>query len=63
MISAAVLIGLLCGSASAQDDDVPVEDSEDVKPLVSMPELLEYVQAPYPEAAKEAGVEGTVRLL
>ena len=38
-------------------------EAEEVKPLVKMPELVEYVQAPYPEAAKEAGIEGVVRLL
>ncbi|MFT5683147.1 MAG: hypothetical protein ACI8RZ_004074, partial [Myxococcota bacterium] len=54
---------LLSLTAAAQQPDDAVEPSEDTRPLVSMPELLEYVQAPYPEAAKEAEIEGTVRLL
>jgi TonB family protein len=32
-------------------------------PLVKDPELLEYIQAPYPEKAKEEGLEGVVLLL
>jgi TonB family protein len=68
VISAVVLVGLLCSPALAQDEvpsqeEALPEPSEDTRPLVSMPELLEYVQAPYPEAAKEAEIEGTVRLL
>ncbi len=56
------LIGLLCGPAWAQED-APAPESAESSPLVSMPELVEYVQAPYPESAKEAGLEGVVRLL
>ena len=32
-------------------------------PLVKSPELLEYIEAPYPPEALEAGLSGTVRLL
>ena len=49
----------------AQEAPPTVEDasaSDEPLPLVKNPELLEYVQAPYPEAAKEDGREGTVLL-
>ncbi|MFT4977644.1 MAG: TonB family protein, partial [Myxococcota bacterium] len=36
---------------------------EDPPPLTRMPELLEYIQAPYPPEAEAAGREGTVKLL
>ena len=35
----------------------------ELPPIVKAPEILEYVQAPYPAEAEEAGVEGTVGLL
>ena len=52
----------------AQDPQPPSDASEaaveeELPPLVKNPELLEYVQAPYPEKAKEEGREGTVLLL
>jgi TonB family protein len=37
--------------------------AEEPPPLVQMPEVVEFVQAPYPEAAEAEGVEGTVTLL
>ncbi|MFT4977642.1 MAG: TonB family protein, partial [Myxococcota bacterium] len=36
---------------------------EEPPPLTQMPELLEYIQAPYPPEAEAAGIEGTVKLL
>lgn len=36
---------------------------EEPPPLTKLPELLEYIQAPYPPEAEAAGVEGTVKLL
>ncbi len=53
---------LLALAASAQQP-APAAGPAESSPLVSMPELVEYVQAPYPESAKEAGLEGVVRLL
>ena len=43
--------------------EAPVED--ELPPLVRFPELAEggFVQAPYPEEAKAAGIEGLVVLL
>ena len=43
-----------------QETDV---DQEEPLPLVKNPELLEYVQAPYPPKAQEEKREGTVLLL
>lgn len=37
--------------------------AEELPPLVKEPQLLEFVQAPYPEEAKAAGLEGQVLLL
>ena len=41
----------------AQEPDTPATTSdeivEELPPLVKNPELLEYIQAPYPEKAKE----------
>ena len=50
----------------AQDTPSTTEEdpaSDEPLPLVKNPELLEYVQAPYPEAAQEERREGTVLLL
>jgi TonB family protein len=44
------------------DPTDPVEE-EELPPLIKNPELIEYVQAPYPEKAKEDRREGTVLLL
>ena len=57
---------MLSTSVFAQETSTPTEDTpstDEPLPLVKNPELLEYVQAPYPEAAKEEGREGTVLLL
>jgi TonB family protein len=40
----------------------PTADADPL-PLTVQPELLQFVQAPYPEAARAAGREGTVKLL
>ncbi len=59
---------LLTLSVHAQDiappnpESLPTEEAEP-PPLTRLPELLEFVQAPYPEAALEAGTEGVVGLL
>jgi TonB family protein len=49
------------GTADAAQGQPPPED--ELPPLIKEPALLEFVQAPYPEAAREAGVEGTVILI
>ena len=61
----ALLSLTLSTSVFAQDPAVtePLSTEEEILPLVKNPELVEYVQAPYPEAAKEEGREGTVLLL
>ncbi|MCB9745863.1 MAG: TonB family protein [Alphaproteobacteria bacterium] len=56
---------LLSTPALAQEappGDAPV-DEEELPPLVKMPELVGFVQAPYPEAAEAEGAEGSVLLL
>lgn len=45
---------------AAAPADAPVDE---LPPLVKDPAVLEFVQAPYPEEAKAAGVEGSVLLL
>ena len=50
-------------SAQEQSNGDTNPSTEEPLPLVKNPELLEYVQAPYPELAKEEGREGTVLLL
>ncbi len=50
--------------ARAQEAPPPAAPpAEELPPLVKEPALLEFVQAPYPEEAKAAGVEGQVLLL
>ena len=46
----------------AQEGEAPAEEPE-LPPLVKEPQLLNFVQAPYPADALEAGVEGEVGLL
>ncbi|MEE2749958.1 MAG: TonB family protein [Myxococcota bacterium] len=59
---------LLTLSVHAQDiappnpESSPTEEAEP-PPLTRLPELLEFVQAPYPQTALEAGTEGVVGLL
>ena len=54
---------LLLSTTFAQE--APAEEVEELPPILVFPALLEdgFVQAPYPEAAKEAGIEGVVILL
>ena len=64
----APLLWLLCAApALAQPaDSEPVADEppvEELPPLLQEPELIDFVQAPYPTEAEAAGVEGTVLLL
>ncbi len=62
MISALLL--LVSALSPARAEDPPAEaPAEELPPLVKDPALLEFVQAPYPEEAKAAGVEGQVLLL
>ena len=53
------MIALLVGVGWAQE--APIE--EELPPLTKNPELLEFVQAPYPAQAQAARVEGVVTLL
>ena len=56
-----MMLPFLLSATFAQE--APVE--EELPPIVKLPELVPdgFVQAPYPEEAKEAGVEGVVLLL
>lgn len=56
---APVLLALLA-PASAQEAPAPAEEPP---PLTKRPELLDFVQAPYPAEAQAAGLEAIVRLL
>jgi len=47
------------GETTDTDGDAPAE----ALPLIEGPSILEYVEAPYPEAAKSGGIEGKVILL
>ena len=58
-----VSLALLGAAAHAEDPAPPPEAAEDLPPLLQEPELVEFVQAPYPETAQAAGVEGEVLLL
>lgn len=60
------MLYLLAALALAQEPppapaDAPVED--ELPPIVKGPEILEYVQAPYPPEAEAQGLEGSVLLL
>ena len=61
------LLPALTQPALAQDDspDPDAGDTglEEPLPLLKLPELTEFSQAPYPPGAEEAGVEGNVLLL
>ncbi|HCH65257.1 MAG TPA: hypothetical protein DFR83_20800 [Deltaproteobacteria bacterium] len=60
----ALLQGAPIQTAHAQDAAETAEDTEaDPLPLVVPPELVDFVQAPYPPEAEAAGVEGSVGLL
>jgi len=54
---------MLLASALAQDPTPPVEVPPEELPILEMPQVLKHVEAPYPPAAKEAGLQGTVLLL
>lgn len=58
---------LLSFAVWAQDVPPPSAEEEPASteplPLTTLPTLLEYIQAPYPPQAEEAGIEGTVKLL
>lgn len=64
IVRTAALLAALASPALAQE---PLEDGEpeagELPPLTKEPELLDFVQAPYPPEAREAGVEGEVLLL
>lgn len=54
----------LGGDALAQDPPEPPTDTADEPlPIIVPPDLIDFVQAPYPAAAEEAGLEGSVGLL
>jgi TonB family protein len=65
------LISLASGPATAQEPPHPAPadadggpaPEDDLPPLVKDPALIEFVQAPYPSEARDAGVEGTVVLV
>lgn len=61
----ALLLPLLLAPARAQEAPAPAEaaPAEELPPLLKTPQLLAFEQAPYPEEAKAAGVEGKVLLL
>ena len=78
MIPLGLLIASLCGpQALAQEagaeppgeelpgEELPGEElpGEELPPLLQEPELIDFVQAPYPPEAEAAGVEGSVLLL
>lgn len=57
---------LMAPGAMAQDDlqdGVPEETASEPLPITVPPELLDFVQAPYPAEAEAAGIEGVVGLL
>jgi len=68
LIPLGLLILSLCGpQALAQEADAESPGSEppveELPPLLQEPELIDFVQAPYPPEAEAAGVEGSVLLL
>ena len=63
LLSIPLILGISLPIYAQETPPPPTNDVEEPLPLVKNPELLEYVQAPYPESAKEEGREGTVLLL
>lgn len=67
MISSMLNLISLCllsiTTVHAQEPDPIPDNTEELPPLVKMPTLLEYIQAPYPELAKQEEREGVVLLL
>ena len=69
LLSLTLLLGAVEPALAQQPPEVTPEAAaapdtaqEELPPLVKEPELLEFVQAPYPQAAREASIEGTVYL-
>lgn len=63
-----MLLLLATLASHAQDADPAPEDTgapveEELPPIVKMPAIVDFVQAPYPQEAKDIGVEGVVLLL
>lgn len=59
-----LLASLLTAPAVAQEPAPPEpEPAAEELPLVAGPQILEYVEAPYPEEAREQGLEAVVKLL
>lgn len=61
-----LLLALLLAPSDALAQDAPAAPAppaEEPPPLVKAPELVEFVQAPFPPEAQAAGVEGSVLLL
>ncbi|MCA9494830.1 MAG: TonB family protein, partial [Myxococcales bacterium] len=58
------LLPLLCSVALAQEPAPAPEEpaAGEELPIVAMPSILEYVEAPYPEEAKELGLSAVVKL-
>ena len=56
-----LLLALMGVPALAQDADPAA--TEEPLPLIKLPELVEFVEAPYPPEAQEQGLEGEVLLL
>ena len=65
LLSVPLFLALTLPALAQEPPSPPTTDvgEEEPLPLVKNPELLEYVQAPYPSAAQEEGREGTVLLL
>lgn len=60
-----LLLLLLAGPVHAQEPGAadPAEAVEELPPITVPPQLVDFVEAPYPAEAAEAGVAGTVTLL
>ena len=72
LLRSALVLALLCGPLAARADDPPPEQpgeaaadapADELPPLIKGPELLNFVQAPYPQEARDSAVEGVVLLL
>jgi len=50
-------------AAAPPTAEQPPPPEEELPPLIKEPALVSFVQAPYPDEAREAGVEGTVLLV
>jgi len=61
MNTLALLALLAAGPAFAQGAPAPA--ASEPLPLLANPELIDFIQAPYPEGPKSAGVQGAVGLL